>query len=138
VERVNVAPTLEVLVVSVAHDTRVVSFRGVPYERVLNTTRAMSREVHQRLLVEELHAMQRWENLPADGWDVAWLDTREMIQTLEESIRRGRSEDPGTREPRDILRGMNLLVQGEKLSRAAVVLFCKDESVLPDFPQLLL
>ena len=96
----------------------------------------MPRETYQRLLLEELHATERWENRPAEGWDVARLDVREMVLTLEESIRRGRMEDPGTREPLEILRGLGLLVQGERLSRAAAVLFCKDETPLPDFPQL--
>ena len=137
VERVAAAHGLEVLVVSVAHSARVpVAFRGAAYERVLNTTRAMPRETYQRLLLEELHATERWENRPAEGWDVARLDVREMVLTLEESIRRGRMEDPGTREPLEILRGLGLLVQGERLSRAAAVLFCKDETPLPDFPQL--
>lgn len=138
VERVPVAPGLEVLVVSVARSGRVTSFRGVAYERVLNTTRVMPRDVQQRLLMEELHATQRWENQPAIGWTVAQLDTREMEQTLNEAIRRGRCEDPGTREPMDILRGLNLLTGDGQLSRAAVALFCKEDEPRPDFPQLLL
>lgn len=98
----------------------------------------MPRDVQQRLLVEELHAIQRWENQPAQGWTVAQLDTREMEQTLNEAIRRRRCEDPGTREPMDILRGLNLLTGDGQLSRAAVALFCKEDEPGPDFPQLLL
>ena len=56
--------------------------------------------------------------------------------TLEEAIRRGRSEHPGTRDPLEILRGLGLLVGGDQISRAAVALFCKGEVPLPDFPQL--
>ena len=138
VERVPVEAGREVLVASVAHSKRLTSFRGVAYERVLNTTRVMSREEQQRLLVEELHAVQRWENQPAEGWDLSRLDLRELTVTLEESIRRGRSEDPGTREPMDILRGMNLLVNGNQLTRAAVALFCKEDTALPYFTQFLL
>ena len=136
VERLSVGPGRVVLVVSVERSTRVTSFRGVPYERVLNTTRVMSREAQQRLLLEELHAVRRWENQSAEGWDASQLDGRELALTLEESIRRGRSADPGTREPLEVLRGLGLLVDGGKLARAAVVLFCKDEVPLPDFPQL--
>lgn len=113
-----------------------VSFRGVPYERVLNTTRVMSRSTYQTLLLESLHASQRWENQSAPGWSVSQLDTREMVLTLEEAIRRGRSEDPGTRDPQEILRGLGLLVAGGQVSRAAVALFCKGEQPLPDFMQL--
>ncbi len=138
VERVPVAPGLEVLVVSVARSGRVTSFRGVAYERVLNTTRVMPRDVQQRMLVEELHATERWENQSAPGWTVARLDGREMVQTINEAIRRGRCEDPGTREPMDILRGLNLLTENGQLTRAAVALFCKEDEPRPDFAQLLL
>lgn len=139
VEHVSVGDRLDVLVLTVPRSTRApVTFRGVAYERVLNTTRPMPRETYQRLLLEEMHATERWENRPADGWDVSRLDTREVTLTVEESIRRGRMEDPGTREPFEMLRGLGLLVNGNLISRAAVVLFCKDEEQLPDFPQLLL
>lgn len=139
VDRVRVDGGREVLVVTVSRSARVpVSFRGVAYERVLNTTRTMPRETYQRLLLEEMHAIERWENRPAAGWDASRLDRREMVLTLEESIRRGRIDDPGTREPLEILRGLGLLVDGTRVSRAAVVLFCRDEEPLPDFPQLLL
>lgn len=138
-ERIAVGDGREVLVLTVARSARVpVAFRGVPYERVLNTTRTMPRETFQRLLLEEMHATERWENRPAEGWDVSRLDRRELVLTLEESIRRGRVDDPGTREPLEILRGLGLLVGGERVSRAAVVLFCADDVPLPDFPQLLL
>lgn len=137
VHRVAVGAGREVLVLSVARSARApVAFRGVAYERVLNTTRTMPRETYQRLLLEEMHATGRWENRRAEGWDVSRLDHREMVLTLEESIRRGRMDDPGTREPLEILRGLGLLVDDNRLSRAAVVLFCKDEEQLPDFPQL--
>lgn len=139
VGRVSVDAGREVLVLTVARSARVpVSFRGVAYERVLNTTRTMPRETYRRLLLEEMHAIERWENRPAVGWDASRLDTHEMVLTLEESIRRGRIDDPGTREPLEILRGLGLLVEGSRVSRAAVVLFCKDEEQRPDFPQLLL
>ena len=137
VERVGAGPEREVLVLVVARVARApVAFRGVAYERVLNTTRIMPRETYQRLLLEEMHATERWENRPADGWDASRLDSREIVLTLEESIRRGRIDDPGTRAPMEILRGLGLLVGGNRLSRAAVVLFCKDEEQQPDFPQL--
>jgi ATP-dependent DNA helicase RecG len=137
VDRVPVGAGREVLVLAVPRNARSpVAFRGVAYERVLNTTRTMPHATYQRLLLEEMHATERWENRPAEGWDIARLDRREMVLTLEESIRRGRIDDPGTREPLEILRGLGLLVDGDRLSRAAVVLFCKDEEQLPDFPQL--
>ncbi len=139
VDRVVIGAESEVLVLTVERGARApVAFRGVAYERVLNTTRTMPRDRYQRLLLAEMHSTRRWENRPAADWDVSRLDHREMVLTLEESIRRGRMDDPGTREPLEILRGLGLLVDDERVSRAAVVLFCKDDVQLPDFPQLLL
>ena len=97
-----------------------VSFRGVPYERVLNTTRVMPRSSYQRLLIESKHATDRWEMQPTAGCSIENLDSGEIVVTLEEAVRRGRSEDPGTRDPLGILRGLGLLVNGEQISRAAV------------------
>ena len=115
VERVSIDDGREVLVLTAPRAARApVAFRGVAYERVLNTTRTMPRETYQRLLLKEMYATERWENQPAAGWDVSRLDRREMVLTLEESIRRGRVDDPGTREPLEILRGLGLLVDGDK------------------------
>ncbi len=112
---------LQVLRVQVERATHApVSFRGVPYERVLNTTRVMPRSSYQRLLIESMHATDRWEMQAAVGCSVENLDSGEIVVTLEEAIRRGRSEDPGTRDPLGILRGLGLLVNGEQISRAAV------------------
>lgn len=139
VHRIAVADGLEVLLLAVDSASHVpVSFRGVPYERVLNTTRVMSRSTYQTLLLESLHGSERWETQAATGWTVDRLDAREMVLTLEEAIRRGRSEDPGTRDPQEILRGLGLLVAGGQVSRAAVALFCKGDLPTPDFTQLTL
>ena len=127
---------LQVLLVQVDRATQLpVTFRGVPYERVLNTTRVMPRATYQRLLAESMHATDRWEMQPAIGCNIDILDTRELMVTIEEAIRRGRMEDPGTRDPLGLLRGLGLLVQGDQISRAAVALFCKDDHAIPEFPQ---
>ncbi len=58
----------EVLVLTVARGARApVAFRGVAYERVLNTTRTMPRDTYQRLLLDEMHATERWGNRAAAG-----------------------------------------------------------------------
>lgn len=130
------AVDLEALLVQVERATHApVTFRGVPYERVLNTTRVMLRATYQRLLIESLHATDRWEMQPAVGCGIDTLDQRELVVTIEEAIRRGRMEDPGTRDPMGLLRGLGLLVQGDQISRAAIALFCKDDHSIPEFPQ---
>ena len=70
------------------------SYRGQAYRRVGNTSTAMSRDEYNRMLLERLHGERRWENRPAEGWNASRLDHREMVLTLEESIRRGRLDDP--------------------------------------------
>lgn len=73
------------------------------------------------MLFERMHHDRRWENQSADGWSVEDLDANELRTTVEEAIRRGRLEDPGTRDPRDLLRGLGLFRDGV-LWRAAVAL----------------
>ena len=52
-QRIRLENALEIIYLEVNQPKSVpVSFRGVPYERVLNTTRAMPRANYQRLLVE--------------------------------------------------------------------------------------
>lgn len=138
IDRVAVADGREVLVVSVAlGQVRPYSYKGIAYRRVGNTSPAMSRDEYNRMLLERLHGEHRWENEPATGWTVADLDTAEIVRTLEEAIRRGRADDPGTRDPADILRGLGLLRDGALL-RAAPVLFGRAERVEADLPQCLL
>ncbi|MCZ2112472.1 MAG: ATP-binding protein, partial [Anaerolineae bacterium] len=84
IQRLPVADGREVLALRVERPTLLpVSFRGVPYERVLNTTRAMPRANYQRLLLESLHATDRWETQPAPGWTVDKLDAKEIAVTIE-------------------------------------------------------
>lgn len=128
----------EVLVVGVSTgQNRPYSYRGQAYRRVGNTSQALSRDEYNRMLLERVHGEQRWENEPATGWSVADLDAAEITKTIEEAIRRGRVEDPGTREPEEILRGLGLMKDGALL-RAALVLFGGADRLAAAFPQCLL
>jgi ATP-dependent DNA helicase RecG len=138
VERVDVGNGREVLAVSVSQgQSGPYSYRGQAYRRVGNTSPAMSRDEYNRMLLERLHGQQRWENQPAEGWTVGDLDHGEIARTLDEAVRRGRVEDPATRDPEEILRGFGLLREG-MLLRAAVVLFGRTERLEAEFPQALL
>ncbi len=117
--------------------SRPYSYRGQAYRRVGNTSQALSRDEYNRMLLERVHGEQRWENQPAVGWSVTDLDAAEISKTIEEAIRRGRVEDPGTREPEEILRGLGLVKEGALL-RAALVLFGRAERLAAEFPQCLL
>ena len=140
IERVRVAENREVVMVSVSRGpARPYQYQGVAYRRVGNTTLAMSADEYNQVqvLFERMHSEQRWENQPAEGWSVGDLDEAEIRQTVEEAIRRGRLEDPETREPTELLRGLGLIKDGV-LWRAAVVLFGKARRIEFEMPQCLL
>ena len=138
IERVPVDSGREVLVVTVTQGpARPYSHRGTPYRRVGNTSPRMSRDEYNRMLLERLHSEQRWENQPADRWSVADLDVDEIGRTLDEALRRGRAEDPNTRDPTEVLRGLGLIRDGALL-RAAVALFGRRERLIAEMPQCLL
>ena len=138
IERISVVGDRTVIMVHVSAGTmKPYQYRGTAYRRVGNTTLAMRAEEYNRVLFERLHSEQRWENQPAAGWSVEDLDAAEIRRTVEEAIRRGRLDDPGTREPADLLRGLGLYRSGT-LWRAAVVLFGGAERIEFDMPQCLL
>lgn len=138
VERVPLVGGREVLVVTVSQGAgRPYSHRGISYRRVGNVNARMSRDEYNRMLLERLHGEQRWENEPAAGWTVDDLDSDELVRTVEEAIRRGRLEDPGTRDPLALLRGLGLVRDGLVL-RAAPALFGRPEVLEARMPQCLL
>ena len=123
IQRVPVEGDIEVIVVVARPgSTKPYVYKRTAYRRVGNTTLAMSTEEYNRVLFERMHAEQRWENQPATGWSVDDLDAVEIRKTVREAIWRSRLEDPGTREPAELLQGMKLVKDGVLL-RAAVVLF---------------
>lgn len=138
IERVPVAAGREVIVVSVTEGrSRVYTIRGRAYRRVGSTNHELSRDEYNALLMERLHREQRWEIEPAAPFTLADLDENEIVVTVDEAIRRGRLEDPGTRDPAALLQGLGL-IRGGTLLRAAVVLFGRAERLLIDYPQCLL
>ena len=128
----------EVVVLSVTEGaTKPYQYRGTAYRRIGNTSPAMPAEEYQRVLFERMHSEQRWENRLTDGWSEQDLDATEIRRTVEEAIRRGRLDDPGTRDAEDLLRGLRLFRDGFPM-RAAAVLFGKTSRLELDMPQCLL
>jgi ATP-dependent DNA helicase RecG len=138
IERVEVGSDLQVLAVTVeAGASQPYTFKGRAYKRVGNTNQRMSADEYHRMLLERLHGERRWEAEAAEKWTVDDLDVTEITRTVEEAIRRGRLEDPGTRAPLDLLRGLGLLQDNQPL-RAAVVLFGQRQRLEAEFPQCML
>ena len=112
-------------------------YRGISYRRVGNTTRSMSVGEYNRMLFERMHTERRWENQPVTEWTVDDLDIAEIRNTIAEAVRIGRLNEPGSRDPEALLRGLGLMRDGI-LYRAAAVLFGKAERIECDMPQCLL
>ncbi|HBY45004.1 MAG TPA: ATP-binding protein [Thermomicrobiales bacterium] len=126
-----------ILTVAGGAGSELYTYDGRPYHRQGPTTSRMPRQQYDRLLIERMHASHRWENQPATGISSDDLDPEEILRTIEEAIRRGRMEDPGTRDLSEILMGLGLIHDGELLN-AAVVLFGRSDRLLPLYPQCVL
>ena len=135
IDRVPVGSNREVIVVTVSRGALPPYTVGQrAYRRVGNTNEVMTQTAYNNLLLEKLHAEQRWENQPAQDWTIADLDEDEIRLTATEAIAAGRLADPGRRDPNDLLRGLNLLKDGVLL-RAAVVLFGGEQRLAAELPQ---
>jgi len=138
IARVPVGRGREVVIVTTTQGQgRPYSYKGKAYKRVGNASLKMSRDEYNRILLDRLHGETRWENQPATGWRVEDLDLSEITRTIDEAIQRGRMEDPGTRDPHAMLRGLGLL-QNDDILRAAVVLFGRAERLEAEYPQCVL
>lgn len=137
-ERVPLENGREVLVVSVPGRTGgAFTYDGRPYVRQGPVTAIMPQEQYRRLLLEGAHPAHRWEILPASGVSLDDLDHAEIDRTVGEAVRRLRLDDPGTGDPEQLLRAMQLIRNGQ-LVNAAVVLFCRRERLAQLYPQCLL
>jgi len=136
VERVHLPTGRSVISVSVGSgQLRPYEYKGKHYKRVSNTTTEMGAHEKDQMLLDRMHGTSRWENQPTEDWEIEDLDEDEILRTVNEAVRRGRLEDTGTTDPREILQGLRLLSREGRLLRAAIVLFGKRERLLPDFPQ---
>lgn len=116
--------------------SEVYTFDGRAYSRLGPTSPPMPRARYERLL-ERMHAHRRWENEPAERVSIDDLDRAEIERTIAEAIRRGRLDEPGTRDPAALLLGLGLMQDGHLLN-AAVVLFGRPERFAATYPQLTL
>jgi ATP-dependent DNA helicase RecG len=112
----------------------VYTFDGRPYVRVGPTTMVMAQPDYRQRLLDAMHPTSRWETQKAHGLGIDDLDSAQIVTTIEAGITKGRIGDPGTREPRALLRGLGLL-DGEHLLNAAVALFGKSDRLLPFYTQ---
>lgn len=138
IERIPLPSGTEVLLLTVnGGRSRPYTLGGKAYLRSGNTNRVLSQDECNTLLLERLHGERRWENEDAPGFSVEDLDEAEIVFSVEEAIRRGRLDDPGTREPSHLLRGLGLMRDGSLL-KAGVALFGRSDPLQSTYPQCLL
>jgi len=111
------------------------TYDGRPCIRLGSSTMVMPKGEYEKKLLEKMHATSRWENQVAAQLRLEDLDHNEIIRTVEEAVRRHRLDDPGVRTPLDLLRGLGLLDENDRLLNAAAALFLLPEKCLPSFPQ---
>lgn len=126
-----------VIAIRLPASERTHTFDGIPYQRLGKSTSRMPAVLFQQRLLEEAHHANSWENRPANGYTIDDLDHKQILMTVEESIRRQRLTDPNTRDISSLLLGFGLMRDGVPLN-AAMVLFAKEGRLLPDFPQCVL
>lgn len=124
-----------VIVLRVSGGTGLYLYEGRPYQRVGSTTQRMPQAVYERRLMERLHGTSRWENRVAEGFGVDDLVYRDIVLTVEEAIRRQRLEEPGTRDPKELLLGLGLITSTGELLNSAMVLFGRADRMQAQFPQ---
>ena len=117
------------------HESVPFAYDGRAFERVGNTTRKMSQERYESLLLNRAHARRRWENQPAVDVELLDLDKEEILRTWEAAIRQRRISAETSTDIGDILDRLDLRREGT-ITQAAQVLF--GTKFLPDYPQCLL
>ena len=134
VERVRVSPGNEAMVFHVEgpRDEIPFAFRGQAYERVLSTTRRMSKKRYEELLLERAYSKRRWENQEAEEITIRDIDGEEAVRIAEIARSADRFSGPIDKNLATLLERMGVAKDGKPL-RAAVVLFGK--RFLPDYPQ---
>ena len=124
--------TAIVLTVAGTSDSVPFTYDGRAFERVDNTTRKMTQERYEALLLERAHSRRRWENQEADELTIKDIDREEVQRIVEAGRSTGRLVGPVGRSLPQLLDRLGVR-RGGKLLRAAVVLFGK--TFLPDYPQ---
>lgn len=81
-ETLDTEPGRVVLVLSVVgiSDSVPFTYEGRAFERVDNTTRKMTQERYETLLLERAHSRRRWENQAADELTLKDLDAEEVLR----------------------------------------------------------
>jgi ATP-dependent DNA helicase RecG len=134
IERISLGNGREILILRVESklDSILFTFDGRAFMRVSSTTRKMTQEQYEALLLKRNHRRQTWENQDDDEITIRDIDRDEVFRIINISRSLGRLFGPAGRNLADALDRLGLRMNGQIL-RAAVVLFGK--TFLPYYPQ---
>ena len=133
--KVEISEGKWVLGVIVQKGDSVYTFNGRAFIRHGSATVIMPSEEYQRRLMENLHAVRRWENEPTVS-QVSFddLDKEEIQATVDNAVAAGRMGPLKKRDLQSILRGLGLMVNG-RLINAAIALYVKKPLLEVYYPQ---
>ncbi len=123
------------IIATPSQETRPFSYKGRAYERKGSQTKIMSQESYQKLLLERIHSVRRWENEIAETIMVNDLDKEMILRIVRMGKEKRRIPESVGNDPVDFLTRFKL-VKDDKTVNAAMVLFGID--FLSDYPQCLL
>lgn len=136
IETITLKKDLSVVLLRVSGGGGPYVFNGQPYVRYGPTTSLMPRDTYEKKLITKFHATRRWENEPVpDGVTIDDLDAEEIQITLDNAVRLGRLEPVSRSDSEAVLRGLELIKNGQLLN-AAVILYGKSDQLKILYPQM--
>lgn len=139
VEYVNVSDNSDKQVVAMHFDSWVYgkhpfTYNGCPYYRLESTTCVMPKEVFEERLRDSDPRKFAWENKVADGFSLSDLDEEMIRGVVRSGINGGRMPAVAVNDSIESILNKWHLIDGGKVSNAAVALFAKD---IKDYSQLI-
>jgi|TARA_Y100000588_G_C14221594_1_gene911227 ATP-dependent DNA helicase RecG len=128
----------QIIVFHVTTDStkRPYTYNGRAYIRVQSDTLLMPPDYYQHLTLNNAQFKDQWEDEPLADVTLDALDVEEIVSTIKEGVLNGRiPEGFETKDPVKALKHLGLL-QGDQITRAALILFGKSPEVV--FPQCIL
>lgn len=105
------------------------TYDGRAFQRDESETNRMSQHRYEQLLVKRGQLNHSWEEAIATGYTLSDLDHEEIYKTVSDGIRENRIPASAQREDVKQILERLMLMEGDELKRAAVVLYAKQESM---------
>lgn len=110
-------------------------YKGTPYLRNEAQLKKMPMETYRQRLLKSAGYSELWESLPANSkFSIQDLDADEILKTMNIALEHNRIPAGGyTKNIKEALISLDMLIENNEISNAAMVLFAKDMPA--DYPQ---